>query len=100
MTRCKHISRTPVAAVLMAIGTVAPAFSADPIAIGNRLELFVDDYLIGEIQGDVRQQLLRPEPKEVDFVADRPWEGNTSGYYTYFRDSDCSSITRWVQAAR
>lgn len=88
MTRCKHSLGISIAAVIVAISSIAPTFSADPIAIGNQLELFVDDYLIGEIQGDVRQQLLRPEPKEVVFVADRPWEGNTSGYYTYFQDGD------------
>ncbi len=88
MTQYRNISRTPVAALLVTMAIVVPTFSAEPIAIGDKLELFVDDYLIAEIQGDVRQQLLRPEPKEVVFVADQPWEGNTSGYYTYFRDGD------------
>lgn len=60
----------------------------DPIDIGNRLELFVDDYLIAEIDGDVSQQVQQPEPQEVVFVTDEPWEGNTSGYYTLFRDGD------------
>ncbi|MEY4939710.1 MAG: hypothetical protein RIQ93_1445, partial [Verrucomicrobiota bacterium] len=53
-----------------------------------RLELFADDYLLGELKGDVRQQLLLPEPREVVFVADESWEGNTSGYYTVFPDGD------------
>ena len=88
MTHCKDIFATSAAIVLVAISSITPALSADPIDVGNRLELFVDDHLIGEIQGDARQQLLRPEPKEVVFVADQPWEGNTSGYYTYFRDGD------------
>ena len=52
------------------------------------LQKHIDDHLIGEIKGDVRQHLLRPEPKEVVFVANEPWEGNTSGYYTYFQDGD------------
>ena len=30
----------------------------------------------------------RPEPKEVVLVTDQPWEGNTSAYYTVFRDGD------------
>ena len=62
------------------------ADSVDPIALGSRLELFVDDYLIESIQGEVHQQLQKPEPKEVVFVTDQPWEGNTSGYYTLFQD--------------
>ena len=59
-----------------------------PIDIGNRLELFVDDYLMDSLQGDITRQLQLPEPKEVVFAADQPWEGNTSGYYSLFRDGD------------
>ena len=60
----------------------------EPIDIGKRLELFVDSHLIGNVTGDVSQQLMRPEPKDVVFVTDEPWEGNTSGYYSYFQDGD------------
>lgn len=56
--------------------------------MGNRLELFVDDYLIDAIQGDVQLQLLKPEAQEVVLVTDKPWEGNTSGYFTFFQDGD------------
>ena len=66
----------------------ATALCAEPIDIGNRLELFTDDHLIAGADGDASQQLLRPEPKEVVLVADSPWEGNTSGYYGVFRDGD------------
>jgi hypothetical protein len=66
----------------------AEPIEAEPIEIGDRLELFVDDYLIASIDGDVSQQLMQPEPKEVVFVADQPWEGNTSGYYTFMQDGD------------
>ncbi|MFT5853808.1 MAG: hypothetical protein ACI8XO_001049, partial [Verrucomicrobiales bacterium] len=62
--------------------------AAAPIEIGHRLELFTDHYLISEIKGDVRQEHLKPEPKEVVFVSDEPWEGNTSGYYSFFRDGN------------
>ena len=56
------------------------------IDIGSRLELFVDDHLIDSLDGDIARTLMRPEPKEVVFVTDEPWEGNTSGYYTLFQD--------------
>jgi len=79
---------TSALAFLVTIGAVTSANSAEPIDVGNRLELFVDGHLIGETTGDVRQELLKPEPKEVVFMADQPWEGNTSGYYSYFRDGD------------
>jgi hypothetical protein len=73
---------------LVLTGVTSPACCSEPIDIGNRLELFIDSHLIAETTGDVQQQLMRPEPKEVVFVADESWEGNTSGYYTFFQDGD------------
>ncbi len=64
------------------------SFAAEPIDIGNRLELFIDNHLIEKTTGDVAQKMLKPEPKEVIIVTDSPWEGNTSGYYTLFQDGD------------
>lgn len=61
---------------------------AEPIDIGNRLELFADDFLISEIGEGVTRKVHQPEPKDVVFTADASWEGNTSGYYTVFRDDD------------
>lgn len=55
---------------------------------GTQRELFVDDYLVEKLTGDVTQQLQRPEAKEVVLVTDAPWEGNTCAYYTVFRDGD------------
>ena len=78
----RHIS---LAVVLLACAASA---SAGPIEIGSRLELFVDDFLIETMTGDVKQHLHRPQPKEVVLTTDAPWEGNTSAYYTIFRDGD------------
>jgi hypothetical protein len=64
------------------------ALAGEPVDIGGRLELFVDDYLIDKLEGDARLELHRPVPREVVLVADRPWEGNTSAYFTIFQDSD------------
>ena len=58
-----------------------------PIALGSRRELFVDDFLIAGME-DAQLRLHRPEPHDVALVCDRPWEGNTSAYYTIFRDDD------------
>lgn len=76
----------PAATLILLSALTAPA--AEPLDIADRLELFVDDYLIADVTGDVSRQLVRPEPKEVVFVTDEPWEGNTSGYYSLFRDGD------------
>ena len=74
-------------AVLLHVALVVPALG-EPIELGARLELFVDDFLIERFVGDAKQQLHRPEPKEVVLVTGEPWEGNTSAYYTIFRDGD------------
>lgn len=62
--------------------------AAEPLAIGSRLEPLVDDYLISQMSGDVHQQLHQPTPREVVFVTGKPWEGNTSAYYTIFQDDN------------
>ena len=72
---------------LLSVGTTT-LFSADVLDIGSRRELFADDFLIGKLAGDVKQVLHQPEPKEVILVTGKPWEGNTSAYYTIFQDGD------------
>jgi len=54
--------------------------------IGSRLELFVDDWLIKEMDG-IELKLNHPIPREVAIVFDKPWEGNTCGYVTVFEDN-------------
>ncbi len=88
MLRCNLSLRVSIATMLLLVLLTASVFSAEPIVIGGRLELFVDDHLIGEATGDIRRTLIKPDPKDVVFVADEAWEGNTSGYFTYFQDGD------------
>jgi len=79
---------TPQALATIAIVAALPALSdGKPIDIGNRRELFVDDYLIDRMDG-VEQRLHHPTPREVVLVHDAPWEGSGSGYHTIFRDGD------------
>jgi hypothetical protein len=80
--------KSSLAAVLAACFIPTGISANEPIEINNRLELFVDDHLIDRMDGDVKQQLVKPEPKEVVYVTDQPWEGNTSGYYTLMQDGD------------
>ena len=64
-----------------------PPTLAAVIDIGSRRELFVDDYLIASMEGaDLKVQ--QPQPQEVVFTTDAPWEGNTSAYFTVFQDGD------------
>ena len=80
--------RTFPCAMVLTLCAISTTLAAEPVQIGSRLELFVDDFLIEKMTGDVAQQLHRPEPKEVVLVTDAPWEGNTCAYYTIFRDGD------------
>lgn len=75
-----------VAAIVAA--TVLPsAQSAEPLRIGSRLELFVDDFLIERMNG-AELVLHHPERREIVMVTDKPWEGNACHYRTVFRDGD------------
>lgn len=59
----------------------------EPVDIGTRRELFVDDYLIDQMK-DARRVLQKPVRREVVLVADQPFETSGSGYYNLFRDGD------------
>ena len=69
---------------------IACAFSdvaAEPIDVGTRRELFVDEFLAECLEG-VRLALHHPVPREVAVVHDTDWEGNTCGYHTVFQDGE------------
>ncbi len=74
--------------IALLFGLPCVSMAAEPIEIGGRLELFVDGHAIDEISGDAKLHLHKPAAKEVVLVTDRPWEGNTSAYYTIFQDGD------------
>ena len=76
------------AALSLILLSSAAAVDVEPINIGNRLELFTDNYLIDNKHGDVSQNLMLPKPQEIVFETDSPWEGNTSGYYTFLKDGN------------
>jgi len=59
----------------------------DKVDIGDRLEPFVDDWLIDTMKG-AALLLHHPDPQEVVVTFDEPCEGNTCCYVTVFRDDD------------
>jgi hypothetical protein len=61
----------------------------NPIAIGSRRELFVDDLLIAGLRG-AKLQLQRPERREVSITFDAPWEDSVA-----FPDSIVRDGGRW-----
>ncbi|WP_198668012.1 hypothetical protein [Saliphagus sp. LR7] len=60
---------------------------SQPIEIGSRLELFVDDYIV-DTMNQVERRLQRPDFQEVAIRHDKPWEGGGSSYHTIFKDGD------------
>lgn len=87
------MKQSVAAIVLLALAfTWTPASSAEdapqPVDIGSRLELLVDDFLIDQMDGDVGLQLHGPTRGEIVFRTDAPWEGNGSLYQSVFRDGD------------
>ncbi len=56
--------------------------------IGQRRELFVDDFLIDGISGGAERRLHHPVPREVVLKLDQPWEGQTSAYFAAVQDGD------------
>ena len=65
-----------------------PAVATEPIDIGSRLELMIDDYLIQRMTGGAELRLHRPTERERVFVHDVPWEGNRTLYHTVFQEGD------------
>ncbi len=57
-----------------------------PVEISNRLEPFVDDFLIDRLSGSAELRLHSPVDREVVIKHNQPWEGNTSAYHTVFHD--------------
>ena len=64
------------------------ALASEPIDIGSRRELFVDQALVERLDGRAEFRLHHPTPHEVALTFDKPWEGNASGYATVFQDGD------------
>lgn len=98
----RGLLRTSAAATLATAGTAFDGLHADgarhaaraadaaaaepPLEIGDRRELFVDDRLIGRLEGGARQRLHQPTPRELVLRHDAPWEGTGSGYHSVFQD--------------
>ena len=85
MGQCR-VSRTLGLIVVMAFSVSGQA--TEPIKIGSRRELFVDDHLVGQLKGTAELRLHHPIPREVSIVHDDPWEGTASGSHTVFQDGD------------
>jgi hypothetical protein len=80
---------TVLAALFLTVASAADA--GDPgsaIAIGNRRELLVDDFLVHALSGGARLELHEPVAREIVLRTDAPWEGNACGYPSVFKDGN------------
>ena len=60
----------------------------EPVNIGGRRELFLDNVMVGRMVGGAQRVFHRPVPRDVVIKFDQPWEGMTSGTATVFQDGD------------
>jgi hypothetical protein len=68
-------------------GACAAQGTPGVLALGSRLELFVDDYLVATLNG-ATLRLNPPVAREIVMAYDQPWEGSGCGYQQTFRDGD------------
>jgi hypothetical protein len=66
---------------------IARTRADEPIVVGSRLELFVDQHLVGKLDG-CALKLHEPQLANVAIRFDAPWEGPFSGYQTIIKDGD------------
>ena len=64
------------------------ALAKDPVSIGARRELFLDNVMVERMAGGAQRVFHRPVPREVVIKFDQPWEGLTSGTATVFQDGE------------
>jgi len=77
-----------IALLALAVQGFSPMAEARaPIDIGNRLELFVDRYLI-EGESNTRLKPGAPRREEQALAFDAPWEGRFAGASTVLKDGE------------
>ena len=70
----------------------APTLNSEPLNIGSRRELFVDNYVIGALRGGATRHLFEMTPattetKDVAMTHDADWEGPWCRYAKYIQDN-------------
>lgn len=61
--------------------------ATEPLDIGSRWELFVDEFLVAE-KNKVALKLHDPIKREIVLTTDQPWEGPTCAYFSVIQDKD------------
>jgi len=71
---------------LLAVASAIATLTAEPLRIGNRLELFVDRFLIDRLDG-AELKLHHPHYAGVAVPFNDPWDRDASGYATIIHDN-------------
>jgi len=75
------------------IALEAPTLNSEPLNLGSRRELFVDNHIIGALRGGAGRHLFEMTPattetKDVAMIHDADWEGPWCRYAKYIQDQD------------
>ena len=74
--------------LLTLLSVNAMSLAEEPVKIGSRRELFVDDALVERLVGRAELRLHPPTPRDVALETSEAWEGNSTNYVTVFQDGD------------
>ena len=74
--------------VLLSFGGGVGAADDEPVDIGSRRELMVDEALISSMSGSLERRMHHPQAQEIVIVHDSPWEGSGCGYHSVFHDGE------------
>lgn len=83
--------------LLQVIGPQAAMAQSEPVALGTRRELFIDDFLTGAMN-NVQLLVHAPVREEIAVNCDAPWEGNGCGYFTVLHDEQESVYRMYYHA--
>ncbi len=84
----------PIFSLLLSLAAplAKSAESLEPLDIGSRRELFVDDYLIDALQ-EAHRILHHPTPQEVSLVRNKHGRGIPAATRRCFRTPGCTACT-------
>ena len=72
--------------LLIVCGKSVPVtFAAEPLNLGSRWELFVDEFLISS-KKNLELKLHEPVRREIVLSTDKPWEGPTCAYFSVVQE--------------
>ena len=80
------LSKSQLVITLLILAAARTTVAAEPINIGSRRELMIDNYLIQSMSDSLRLKMHKPTRRGVALVTDAPWEGNACAYSSIFHD--------------